>query len=146
MPRKQPQTSGCWLWLLPNPASTTCLSICACHLRAAPGARRHSGAVLWTSALTAPLRVSSSGWPSNTWAALALGNRLAPYYSFSLCNDQQVPFPVGSFPLPLQGHPILSHSVQRLSSRPILSGQHSSFLSFNKYLSFCISEHRLLCL
>ena len=48
----------------------------ACRLRAAPAARRASGAVLWTSARTAPPRGSRSGWPSSTWAALALGNML----------------------------------------------------------------------
>ena len=58
---------------------------------------------LWTSALTAPLRVSSSGCLSSSGAALALGDMWVPYYSFPLLNDQQVPCPVGSFPPPLEG-------------------------------------------
>ena len=39
-------------------------SACPCSLATAPGSRRCSGAVLWTSALTATPRVSSSLWLS----------------------------------------------------------------------------------
>lgn len=56
---------GLPIWSL---AALTCSSL----LGAAPGARRGSGALVWTSARTAPLRLSSL-WLSSPWGCIVWG-------------------------------------------------------------------------
>lgn len=59
VPRKRPQTSGGSLSVLPNTQSSQLLGPPLLPSKAA-GPRRSSGAALWPSSLTAPLRTASS--------------------------------------------------------------------------------------
>ena len=118
-------------------------SACTCSLAAAPGSRRCSGAVLWTPALTATLRFSSSLClsrpPGRHWlGAICSWNGLPPQLR---CRRRGRPRrrpdlarranPGG--PLLSQrlsepgGPPPPCHSMQTFSSQPILSGQPSPF-------------------
>ena len=118
-------------------------SACPCSLATAPGSRRCSGAVLWTPALTATLRFSSSLClsrpPGRHWlGAICSWNGLPPQLR---CRRRGRPRrrpdlarranPGG--PLLSQrlsepgGPPPPCHSMQTFSSQPILSGQPSPF-------------------
>ena len=118
-------------------------SACTCSLATAPGSRRCSGAVLWTPALTATLRFSSSLClsrpPGRHWlGAICSWNGLPPQLR---CRRRGRPRrrpdlarranPGG--PLLSQrlsepgGPPPPCHSMQTFSSQPILSGQPSPF-------------------
>ena len=69
------------------------------HLGAAPRSRRDSGAILWTSALTATLRFSSSLWLSSCHGGLALGLMWVVFPSSNFWKYQNVPLQVGYFSL-----------------------------------------------
>ena len=106
---------------------------CTCSLGAAPGSRRYSGAILWTSALTVSLRFSSSLWLSGTQCCIDLGQH-AGWNSFS--QFLEIPrsalpsdyFSLKGFQSP--GQPISCHYFQTLSSWPIMSWQPSSFFIY----------------
>ena len=74
----KPLWAGCGFGPTHNQAH---LWICICSLGDAPGSRRHSGALVWTSVLTATLMFSSSLWLSSLVAAKALGKILLGFLS-----------------------------------------------------------------
>ena len=66
MPRKQPQTSGGLLLVLPNTPWNSNLSL---HLQ--PWSRKYTGTIVWTFTLTATLRLSSF-WLSSPMGCIGL--------------------------------------------------------------------------
>lgn len=66
VPRKQPQTSGGLLLVLPNTPWNSNLSL---HLQ--PWSRKYTGTILWTFTLTATLRLSSF-WLSSPMGCIGL--------------------------------------------------------------------------
>ena len=83
---------------------------CTCSL--APGSKRYSGAILWTSALTATVRFSSSLW------LLSLGNMLVGFPSSTFLKYQEGPFQVGYFSKSFRSlrQTTPCHTIQNLSS------------------------------
>ena len=101
----------------------------------APGSRKDSGAILWTSALTATLRFSSSLWLHSPQGCIGL-EQWAVWISFFLFLEMpRSALPSGLFmiqrlsepcrpPAPCNSHPTLS-------SQPISSLQPSSLLRYH---------------
>ena len=78
---------------------------CSCSLAAEPGSRRYSGALLWTYAVTATLRFSSSLWLSSPLGCTGHG-QYAHWISFLwFLEIPRMPLQVGYFPLKILQSP-----------------------------------------
>ena len=108
---------------------------CTCSLAAAPGSRRYSGAILWTPALIASLRFSSSLWlshhPGLHWlGAICSLNFLPPLSKWRYTKKCQYMWVISLakvFRALRATTPC--HSSQTFSSQPIISWQPSSLCS-----------------
>ena len=112
------------------------LGASTCSLGAAPASGLHSGAILWTLALTATLRFASRLSLKIPGPAQSRGNMLDPFLSSTFLKYGETPFQVGLFPR--RGFQIpkgnLSHAVlfKPLAHRP----------SRRYTLSFCRESQR----
>ena len=111
-------------------------------LRAAPGSRRYSGALVWTPALTATqVFLLFLAEQSPAGAALALGNRLDGFPRPAFKRYQEVPFQVGSlFFKGFQSPGANLRQVSPVKCSASAPSCHDSLL-LHVFLHFCIYEY-----
>ena len=90
----KPLEASCWFHQTHHPPHYWAYT---CSLGAAPGSRRYSGAILWTSALIATLRFFSSFWLSSPWGCIGLRQYAGWFTSSTFVKYIEGPFKVGYF-------------------------------------------------